>query len=149
MNEMFTKVFSFLWLLLSFIFVSCSTFGQTFERPYLIKGEMIVDESSYDEYASLEIEFFNKENKKIESFNISCLFFDEEGNTALWGNSRFTAEIKIDVPAGEKITANFCLDPYLSEIPEKPYQVEYLFVTSILYEDGTIWKDSLGFGNTK
>lgn len=136
------KILYFFWVL--FFLQSCNSIENYFYKPYLFKGEMIIQEED-DGYATLDFEFFNKSQKTVDSFDLNFYLFDEDGNPAIYGKSRISVRVEGNIGPEEKINSSFSLDKYLNEIPECPYEVDCLYISRILYSDGTEWKDTLGF----
>ena len=38
----------------------------------------------------------------------------------------------------------FSLDDYISEMPDEAYQIDFLYVSKIEYDDGGVWEDPYG-----
>jgi len=125
-----------------FMFSSCS---QLFTSvPYIISGEMKLNEEKENEFCVFDFQFKNCGDKDIYAFTVSFFLFDEEGNPVINGNPKITGIIREDVPAGEILESSYSLDNFLNFIPETPYKVEYLYVKKIVYTDGTEWTDPVG-----
>ncbi|MCQ2573120.1 MAG: hypothetical protein MJ182_04415 [Treponema sp.] len=141
------KIFLFLVVLLSTILVSCTSMiaPGLKDSPYSIKGEMKINEGESENLSEFVFEFKNCSAKEIHSFVVSFFLFDEEGNPLSGGVSNVSCIIRKNIAAGEILCNSFGLDNFLSEVPEKPYKVEYLFVKRIVFEDGTEWNDPFGF----
>lgn len=134
-----------LFFLFCILFASCNTTENIIYKPYLVKGEMeLCDNEEENGFAVLDLDFYNKAQKKVVSFDLNFFLFDEDGNPASCGNPEISVCVEEDVDPEEKINISFPLDKYLKEIPDAPYEVEYMFVSRILYADGDEWKDLLG-----
>lgn len=143
------KHFSYVSLKLLFFvfclnFSSCSLFAGE-SCPYLVNGEVrITTDADEFELAGFDLYFLNKSEKRIESFTIVFYLFDEDGEPVSNGRCNFVLSIKKTVDAGDSMETCISLDSYLQEIPEYSYEVDYLYVSKINYEDGSVWDDPLG-----
>lgn len=112
--------------------------------PYLIKGEMVLDKENYDSFSTFAFEFLNKSDKSIKSFTLVFYLFDEDGNPPVSGRPNIVNTIKHSVGPGDRLESSFSLDRYINLVPENPWLVDYLYVSLIEYDDGTVWKDPFG-----
>jgi len=131
-------IFTLLWLC-----SGCQFFAKE-SLPYLIDAEMTMDSSNIYEIAGLDFTFMNKSNKSIKSFTIVFYLFDEDGNPPSLGNNNLVIQIDSVIQPSETMEDCFSLDSFLYEIPDCPYQLDYLYVSRIEYEDGSVWSDPLG-----
>ncbi len=112
--------------------------------PYVISGEMKLNDKGEGDLSSFDFTFKNCGNKEIFSFTVSFFLFDEDDTPVLNGNPKVTCIIREDIPSGDILESSFSLDSFLNYIPETPYKIEYLYVKKIIYSDGTEWEDVLG-----
>ena len=70
--------------------------------------------------------------------------FDEDGNPLSFGKNNIVAKVNVPLAAGEGINGCISLDPFLFEIPDYEYEVDYLYVSLITYEDDSVWSDPFG-----
>lgn len=129
--------------LLFLIFVSCNLLADNIP-PYIIDGEMVLDASSKYEAAGLDFVFLNKSEKAIKQFTLVFYMYDEYGNPPGTGRNNIVVTVTSAVKAGEKLSGCINLDSYISEIPEIPYTIDFLYVSKIVYEDDSIWSDPFG-----
>ena len=132
-----------------FLLVSCSTsLGiNAFEKkslPYALTARMVTDASNVYEVAGIDFTFLNRSDKAVKSFTMVFFMYDEDGNPPAIGNNGVKIEIDVDVAAGECEDDLISLDRFMYEIPDSPYQLDYLYVSRILYEDGSEWSDPFG-----
>lgn len=128
-----------------FMLLNLSSCSQLYTAvPYLISGEMKLNESDEKGITAFDFKIKNCGEKDIFSFTVTFLLFDEEGNPVLNGNPKISCIVREDVPSGEILKSSFSLDDFLNYIPEEAYKVEYLYVKKIIYSDGTEWTDPLG-----
>ncbi|MDY5124392.1 MAG: hypothetical protein SPE59_11425 [Treponema sp.] len=126
-----------------FIFMSCSLYSNT-QLPYGISGEMTIEDSSIYELGGIYLKMYNKALKKISRFTVVFFLFDEEGNSPLLGRNNVVLNITSDIESEKMFEHCVSLDQFLSEVPEEPYLVDFLYVSEIVYEDGSCWRDPFG-----
>jgi len=131
-----------------FVITAFSSCAALFEDdcPYLI-GNPHVELGCNDgvhNYAGAYFSFYNGSSKTVDEFTVSFLLFDGEGNSPFIGSNQVTATIRAELSGGEADDYIVNLDSYLNVIPSEPYEMDYVYVKSIRYSDGTVWKDSFG-----
>lgn len=133
-------------ILVSFAFIFfCNFYSFCSEKiPYFISGEMVIDSSSKYEVAGFDFNFINKSEKNIKSFTVVFYVFDEDGNPPALGRNNIVITINSEVLSQESYENCVSLDSFLYEIPEEPYEVDYLYVSKIVYEDDYVWSDPFG-----
>ena len=150
MKKMMKKFKSIIIKLLPLIWLSsCSSnIGiNAFEKkfvPYALSAKMVTDASSVYEVAGIDFSFLNRECKPVKSFTMVFFMYDEDGNSPGIGNNGVKLEVVVDVAAGEWEEDLISIDRFLYEIPDTPYQLDYLYVSRIVYEDGSEWSDPFG-----
>ena len=137
-----------IFFLLIFLSSCSSNLGiNAFEKkslPYALSARMVTDASSVYEVAGIDFSFLNREKKAVKSFTMIFFMYDEDGNPPGIGNNGIKLEILVDIAAGECEEDLISIDQFLYEIPDIPYQLDYLYVSRILYEDGSEWRDPFG-----
>lgn len=135
---------NFLFLVICIFLLSACEMIARENYPYLVYGEMVMDDSADYEVAGLNLMVKNKSEKEIDSFTIVFFLFDEDGNPpdCIKNSLVFTIEAQID--PNEVLETCICLDNYLYSIPQEAYQVDYMYLSKISYSDGSIWSDPLG-----
>ena len=130
------------------LFSCSSNFGiNAFEKksiPYALNARMVTEKSSVYELAGVDFIFLNRSDKAVKSFTMVFFMYDEDGNPPAIGNNGVVLEIIVDVGKGECQEDLVSLDRYLYEIPDTEYQLDYLYVSRIVYEDGSEWSDPFG-----
>lgn len=129
--------------ILGFGFFSCNLLGEN-KTPYIIDGKMVLEDSSKYEIAGFDFFFMNQNEKSVKNFTVVFYMFDEDGNPIGTGRNNVVLKVTADVEGGESITGCICLDPYLNEIPSDPYEIEYLYISQITYDDNSKWTDPFG-----
>lgn len=132
---------------LGFIFFSSCSMNYAFAKnaPYALQAKMVTEPSEIYEAAGLDFTFLNKDSQKVKSITLVFFMYDEEGNPPAIGPNNAELEIFVEVEPGEFVEDCICIDQLLYEIPDEPYQLDYLYVSRILYEDGSEWRDPYGF----
>ena len=126
------------------LFTACAGFARE-KVPYSINGEILVGEDNQDfNIAGLDLNFLNKSEKCVENFTLVFFLFDQDGEPVANGYSNIVLKITEKVPANDYYTATVSLDDYLVEVTDETYQLDYLYVSRIEYEDGSFWEDPLG-----
>lgn len=113
------------------------------KAPYSIVGEMEINQKT--EEAFLEYTFCNDSKKVVKDFTIVFYVFDSDGDVPLKNKNNIVVRIQTEVGAKEELYDKIKLNEYLSYIPEEPFFVDYLYVSSINYIEGTLWNDPFGF----
>ena len=113
------------------------------KAPYSIVGEMEINQKT--EEAFLEYTFCNDSKKVVKDFTIVFYVFDSDGDVPLKNKNNIVVRILTEVGAKEELSDKIKLNEYLSYIPEEPFFVDYLYVSSINYIEGTLWNDPFGF----
>ena len=113
------------------------------KAPYSIVGEMEINQKT--EEAFLEYTFCNDSKKVVKDFTIVFYVFDSDGDVPLKNKNNIVVRIQTEVGAKEELSDKIKLNEYLSYIPEEPFFVDYLYVSSINYIEGTLWDDPFGF----
>lgn len=113
------------------------------KAPYSIVGEMEINQKT--EEAFLEYTFCNDSKKVVKDFTIVFYVFDSDGDVPLKNKNNIVVQIQMEVGAKEELSDKIKLNEYLSYIPEEPFFVDYLYVSSINYIEGTLWNDPFGF----
>ena len=137
-------------LILSLLILhNCKTYSLD-SIPYVITGEFVMDESASD-YSLCGVDFFimNKTEKEIRSFNVVLFLFDQDGEPAYECSSKISADIEKSISSGESTSFCMSLDKFMNTIPSDPLIVDYLYLSKIEYQDGSVWEDPYGMAAFK
>lgn len=134
-----------LLLMILAFFQGCSSL-QTENCPYLITEQYISydNESSFFEYAGAFFTIHNKSNKTIKKITLCFSLFDEEGNVVSLGNGQFTTSLEGMIEPGENKQLIINLDNAVGNGDENGYRIDFVYVSSITYEDSSVWQDYFG-----
>ena len=139
------KLYKLIILSAFFLLSSCKDFSFCDEKvPYLIKAELDMGESTEFDIAGLNLYFLNRSEKQVSEITIVFYMFDEDGEPASLCRSNIVLSVKENVAAGTSIETCLNLDSFFTYIPEEQYTADYIYVSRIVYEDGSEWKDSFG-----
>lgn len=146
-NTVFYHLFFRISLLI--LLTSCSSgFSATaFEKksiPYGISAKMVIEPSNVYEIAGVDFTFLNKADKGVKAFTLMFFMYDEDGDPPGIGNNGVSLEILVDIEKGAREDDIVSLDQFLYEIPDIPYQLDYVYVSRIVYDDGSEWRDPFG-----
>lgn len=131
-------------LILCFSFISCSLFSKE-SAPYAVSGDFVMEEDSTDyNLCGINLNLFNKAEKNIKEFTVVFFLFDKDGEPASECRSMLSFSVEKTVEAGQSFVCCISLDQYMSTIPEEPLTIDYLYVSSITFEDDTSWADPYG-----
>ena len=134
----------FLWICLV-LFMTCCSLCAKEKTPYVGKGEFVLaSESSDFEIAGVNLYFFNKSEKAVVGFTVVFYLFDEDGEPVSTGRSNIALAVQKVIEPMAAFEETISLDKYFVTVPESEYSVDFFYVSKIVYEDGTTWKDPLG-----
>ena len=114
-------------------------------NPYLVSGNFVMEEDSSDyEICGAELKFYNRSEKKVTEFEVVFYLFDSDGEPAqeCWNQLSFDIEKIIDAEDSFEICLS--LDSYMASVPQSQLRIDYLFVSKICYDDGSVWEDPYG-----
>lgn len=132
-------------LILLMGFLSCGTVD-CLSCPYIIDNphvELGTVEDKYN-FAGMHFSLCNESSKTIEDFTMSFMLYDSDGNNPFVGSNCIVSKCKWNISAGALVEFIINLDPYISTVPDEPYQIDYIYVREINYTDGSSWKDPFG-----
>ena len=130
-------------LICSFSFFACSAFSAE-KVPYNIEGNLEMDESEDYEIAGLNLYFYNRSERTVKEFTIVFYVFDADGEPASFCRSNISFSVKKTIPAQEAIDVCLSLDSFFIYVPDEYCTADYMYVSRILYEDGSVWQDPFG-----
>lgn len=132
-------------ILLSASFTSCIS-TDNFSCPYQISNSRVevgALEECY-QYAGFHFTIFNDSVKDIESFSLMFTVYDSDEKNPFNCSNSIASNCDGEVAFNDSRDYVVSLDKYISEIPDEPYIVDYLYVSEIRYTDGSVWKDPYG-----
>ena len=137
--------FRFIVCIFILIFSSCEVFPDE-GNPYSVSAEFEMEESSENyEICGVNISFYNHSDISVKEFVVVFFLFDEDGEPAQECSTQLCFDIEKEIESGEKFQFCLSLDSYMTVIPQSKLQVDYLYVSKIIYEDGSVWEDPYGF----
>jgi len=132
-------------ILLAGSFASCVS-ADNFSCPYQISNPRVeighFEESH--EYAGLHFTIFNDSTKDIDSFLLTFTVYDSDEKNPFNCSNCIVSKCEVFLASKSSIDSVVSLDKYISEIPDEPYIVDFLYVSEIRYSDGSVWKDPYG-----
>lgn len=134
------------YLLLNYLllfFTSCNLFAKE-KIPYGVEGAIVMDESDKYEYMGLELKFSNKSNLRVIGFTVVFFVFDENGEPSSSVKNNIVINVSCNIPSFAVLENCISLDNYVYVFEDVRYTSDYLYVSKIIYSDGTIWQDPFG-----
>jgi len=126
------------------VFQGCS-FTPSNNVPYMVSGDFVMEEASEDySVCGIDLTIFNQSEKNISNFSIVFFLFDKDGEPARECSNRIAFDIQKIISSGESFNKCISLDKYMITFPEEELFVDYLYVSQIVYEDGSTWEDPYG-----
>ena len=119
--------------------------------PYTITGELSFEYSQVYEVCGINGNFYNNSAQPVSSFTIVFYVFDSDGSSPVKGRNNIVIKIQEEVEAFSDYDFSLALDKYLAvsqeyeqDLDNPLYEIEYLYVSRIEYEDGSEWSDPFG-----
>ena len=113
--------------------------------PYRIHGEVSVGaDAELYEYAGIALTFYNASGRTIRRFSVVVFLSGSDGESPFTEGNCVTLEYDENIAPRTAVRAEFGLDDYISEVPDEAYQIDFLYVSKIEYDDGGVWEDPYG-----
>lgn len=114
--------------------------------PYLIADQVVELGSSEGEFnfAGTRFTFYNASDKDVESFTVSFMLYDSDGNNPFIGSNNVVSTVDGKILSGKSSKIVLSLDDSISVVPEEPYKIDFMYVRKIVYADGSEWTDPFG-----
>ena len=127
------------------IFMSgCSVYSDE-SLPYTISADFVMEEESDDyQICGAQVTFYNWSEKEVNEFEVNFYLFDSDGEPARECWNMVTFDIVKTLAAGETCKLCLSLDTYMTSVPQALLTIDYLFVSKIIYSDGSVWEDPYG-----
>ena len=125
--------------------VLCFSFPLYARSPYRIKGEVSVGaDAAFYEYAGIALTFYNASGRAVRKFFAVVFLSGSDGESPFTEGNCVTLEYDENIAPRTAVRAEFGLDDYISEVPDEAYQIDFLYVSKIEYDDGSVWEDPYG-----
>ena len=130
---------------LIFMLIDCKT-NIGLSCPYEISNPHVEigDCKEKHKFAGMYFSLFNESNKTIDTFTISFMLYDSDGNNPFVGSNCIVSKIVCEISPNGFCDFVIDLDSYISIVPTEPYLVDYIYIREIKYTDGTKLKDPYG-----
>jgi len=138
------KYLHVLLVFLSFVMINCKSYSLN-SIPYVLSGSFMMEADSED-YSICGVDFYlkNKSKREIKKINIIFYLFDSDGEPACECPNKINVEIEKSVPAESDWSFCMSLDGFMNTIPSDYLCIDYLYISRIDYEDGSVWEDPYG-----
>ena len=125
--------------------VLCFSFPLYARSPYRIKGEVSVGaDAAFYEYAGIALAFYNASGRAVRKFFAVVFLSGSDEESPFTEGNCVTLEYDENIAPRTAVRAEFGLDDYISEVPDEAYQIDFLYVSKIEYNDGGVWEDPYG-----
>jgi len=112
--------------------------------PYSVKAQLVFDESECYELMGLDFQIKNNESKTIKELTLVFYVFNEDGEPSFGVKNNIVLKLKCEIPEGTLLDDCIPLDKYVYNLDSENYEIDYLYVSKIVYEDGSVWLDPFG-----
>jgi hypothetical protein len=126
-----------------FQFVSCNLFSAE-KCPYSVKAQLVFDDSECYDFMGLDFKIKNNDERAIQELTLVFYVFDEDGEPASGVKNNIVLKLKCEIPGGELLEDCISLDKYVYNFDSENYEIDYLYVSKIVYDDGSVWTDPFG-----
>ena len=127
------------------MYIICFTFPFYARTPYRIQGEVSVGaDAELYEYGYIALTFYNASKRTIRKFFVVVFLSGSDEMISFSNENRIVFECDESVAPRTAVRAEFGLDDYISEVPDEAYQIDFLYVSKIEYDDGGVWEDPYG-----
>ena len=127
------------------ICVLCFSFPLYARSPYRIKGEVSVGaDAAFYEYAGIALIFYNASGRAIRKFFAVVFLSGSDEESPFTEGNCIVLEYDENIAPYAVVNAEFSLDDYISEMPDEAYCIDFLYVSKIEYDDGSVWEDPYG-----
>ena len=138
-------VFAKLKFAFAAMYIICFVFPFYAHTPYRIQGEVSVGaDAELYEYGYIALTFFNASKRTIRKFFAVVFLSGSDGESPFTEGNCVTLEYDENIAPRTTVRAEFGLDDYISEVPDEAYQIDFLYVSRIEYDDGGVWEDPYG-----
>ena len=127
------------------LFFSC---GGLFQSPPFILSApecVLTSETGNFRFAGVKFSVWNARQAEIKGITaVYSVYKDAQGGNPLCGKNIVTTDFDCTIAAGGCMQFESALDAYISEIPETPYYIDFLYLKEVVYADGQKWSDNTG-----
>jgi hypothetical protein len=141
------KQISILFFCLLFLF-SCD-FNEAVEPPFAIRGFTIETTDEHDEFQTgAGFYFRNTAYKPVVSLIMSFRLYYSDGSYPSYGSNKVSVNFEGFISSSGEEFITIPLDSYIRIYRPMTLIADQILVEKIVYNDGTAWKDTLGFWQT-
>ena len=112
--------------------------------PYRIDGTLENGVDSESDRLFFEFEFENLKDKVVCSFTVVFFVLDENGEPPPEGRNFVVLTIGECVDCGSSLKGRVDISDWVGFCSENSYETDFLFVSKITYDDGSVWIDETG-----
>ena len=127
------------------MYIICFVFPFYAHTPYRIQGEVSVGaDAELYEYGYIALTFYNASKRTIRKFFAVVFLSGSDGESPFTEGNCIVLECDENIAPYAVVNAEFSLDDYISEMPDEAYRIDFLYVSKIEYDDGSVWEDPYG-----
>ena len=131
-----------------FFFFSCD-FYEVVEPPFAIRGFTIgSSDESGEQRTGAEFYFRNTAYKPVVSLSMSFRLYYSDGSYPSSGNNKVSVNFEGFISSSGEEFITIPVDYFIRINRAMPLVADQILVEKIVYDDGTVWKDTLGFWQT-
>ena len=122
------------------------------DPPYVISKPVSVagSHAGFYNFAGVELTFYNKSDKTIQNITTQCIVYDADTKlNPCIGSNILKLKYSGAINPNESVPMIISLDKYLYVAPTKAFLIDFFFIASIEYSDGSFWEDENGAYYTK
>ena len=124
------------------MYIICFVFPFYAHTPYRIQGEVSVGaDAELYEYGYIALTFYNASKRTVRKFFAVVVLSGSDGESPFTEGNCVTFEYDENIAPHAVVNAEFSLDDYISEMPDEAYCIDFLYVSKIEYDDGSVWED--------
>jgi hypothetical protein len=115
-------------------------------KPVSVAGER----EGYYKYAGVEFTCHNKNTKTMSVISVSFMVYDAEtSKTPFIGSNIIKADFEGELAGDEEKLFIISLDTYIYTAPDKPYLIDFFYISRVEFVDGSVWEDPYGAYHTR
>jgi hypothetical protein len=128
------------------LFLFSCDFNETVEPPFTIRGFTIENMDEYDEIQTCaEFYFRNTAYTPVVSLIMSFRLYYSDGSYPAYGNNKVSVNFEGFISSSKEECITIPLDSYIKIYRSMPLIADQILIEKIVYNDGSVWKDTLGF----
>jgi hypothetical protein len=141
------KIITILFIFIGLLMMSCCDFrGFELSPPYVVteKKVKVCENAGVHQFAGAYFTVCNTAEKAISELCVSFCLYDEDGNASALGSNCICGTYARNIAPHDKAQIIVSLDEAVGGVLQETYQLDYVYLKKIVYEDGSVWNDEWG-----